>query len=121
MSIWEYSYCPSEIINESPAEYIFRLNKDSPQETTIIVRRLDTICELEKHLWPPKWVKPIDKKAKNLYQLTAGNHRVYFGIYGRKLLIFYICRKKSMEAKPIDINRAKLNQKTYENWESGEQ
>jgi hypothetical protein len=110
MSIWQYAFCPSEIISEPPSEYLSTLGKNSPKDAAIIVSHLYLLCEKEIQNWPPN-PKPI---SKNHYQLTAGNHRIYFGIYGRKLIVFYICRKMSQKAKPGDLNRARLNQEAYD-------
>jgi hypothetical protein len=112
MNKWKLFYCPSEIVNDSPEEYLLRLNIDSPDEVNTITSHFESMCAIENsYNWPPKWRKQI---AKNLYQHTASNHRVYFGLYGREIVIFFICRKVSNKALPIDLKRASLNQKAFE-------
>jgi hypothetical protein len=113
----EKIYCGSDIVNESPEEFLDVLTANSPQESAIIDRRLDSLRDLPLQNWPPKWVKQINK---NSYQLTAADHRVYLGIYERKLVVFFICRKVGNKAKPKDIKRARLNQEAYEKWIEGD-
>ena len=118
MRIWNLFYCTSEIVNESPVEFLDQLRKSSKHEVAIITRRLNDICELERPNWPHNWFEP--PIAKNNIQLTTGNHRVYLGTYGSEIVVFYICRKKGRKAKPFDLNRAVINQEAYEAWKRGE-
>ena len=113
MNIWKLSYYPSELIKEAPTKFLVQLNNDSPKEAATMVSHLSTMCQLEFIDWANVWKKPI---AKNHYQLTSGNLRVYYGLYGREIVVFYICRKKGQKALPADLNRARLNQEAYESW-----
>jgi hypothetical protein len=96
---------------------LLRLSKDSPQEAAKIYHHLNVMGELEKENWSGDWKKKIDN---NNLQLTAGNHRVYDGIYGSEIVIFFICRKKGRRARPKDLKRAMLNQERYEEAAKGE-
>lgn len=58
MRIWNLFFCTSEIVNDSPEEFLNHLSKDSIQEVAIINRRLYDICELERQNWPRKWFEP---------------------------------------------------------------
>jgi hypothetical protein len=111
MRLWNLFYCGPDIVNESPEEYLYGLNANAPQEGAIIERRLETLCDLLSPNWPPTWIKLI---KKNLYQLKAGDHRIYFGIYKKELIVFFICRKVGNSARKQDIKRALLNQEDYE-------
>ena len=113
MNKWKLSYYPSELIRDSPTLFLYQLNIDSPKEAATIEEHLATMCKLESNDWARQWKKKI---AKNHYQLTSGNHRVYYGLYDREIVVFYICRKKGQKAEPIDLNRARLNQRDYESW-----
>ncbi len=113
MIIWKYSFYPSEEEKESPANFLYQLNIDSPKEAATIELHLETMCKLEFYNWPSQWKKKI---ANNCYQMTSGNHRVYYGLYGREIIVFHICRKVAQNALPLDLNRARLNQADYEKW-----
>ena len=117
MRIWDLFYCGSDIVNESPEDFLDVLTVNAPQESAIIDRRLDSLRDMPLQNWPPKWIERI---SKNRYQLKAADHRVYFGIYEKKLVVFYICRKVANKAKRIDLIRAGLNQEAYEKWAEGD-
>jgi hypothetical protein len=114
MKLWKLSYYPAEEENDSPQSFLYQLGNNSPKEAATIEGKLSTARSIEKFAdWPPDWRKPI---AKNHYQMTAGNHRVYYGLYESEIVVFYICRKKAQEAKRYDLNRARLNQEDFEKW-----
>ena len=85
-----------------------KLCKES--EIALIRRRLLTISELETGDWP-YWVKMIS----GIYQLTAGDFRVYFGLFERKIVISHVCRKVGQTAKKKDLDRASINFQNYKN------
>lgn len=117
MRIWNLFYCGPDIVNESPVDFLYGLNANAPQEVAIIERRLETLCDLTTPNWPPKWIKLI---YKNLYQLKAGDHRIYFGIYRKDLVVYFICRKVGNSARKQDIHRAILNQADFEKKAEGD-
>jgi hypothetical protein len=113
MEIWKYSYYPSADVRESPERFLINLSKDSPHEAALIEQHLSTMCRIENHLWPHDWRKQI---SKNHYQHSVGDHRFYYGLYGREIVVFHICRKRGKKALGSDLNRARLNQEEYEKW-----
>ena len=107
MSIWEIVFFPSSGSRYSPEDYIYSLN--SKQELVQIQHRLNSLSELEIAQWPGLWIKPI----RGLYQLKAGDHRLYFGIDKRKLVVCHACRKVAQKALQADLERAKINFNNY--------
>ena len=106
--IWNVIYYPPKGENNSPEDILYSYY---PVDQNKITRSLTTISNLEMYHWPPKWVKLI--KNIDLYQLTAGDFRAYFGISGKNIVVCHICRKRSQEAKDIDLNRANINFNKY--------
>ena len=106
---WEITYYPPSGHRHSPTDYIQSLT--NPVEVNIIKRRLETIAQLETHEWPSGWIKLI---IKGVYQLTAGNHRIYFSLDGNKIIVVcYACRKVSQKALKSDLERAEANWASY--------
>ena len=105
---WEIKFFPPSGEKHSPGDFIKTIANRT--EATIIERRLETIRELELVDWPSAWVK----KVAGIYQLKAGDHRVYFDLDGRTIIVVcHVCRKVSQRAKEKDIGRAKANLKSY--------
>ncbi len=100
MPTWQIKFCPPEGEKKSPFTEILEIN--DPDERAIIFRRLVTIGQLEINEWPHTWVKQIG----DTYQLTAGNYRLYFGIYRGRILVCYVCRKVSQQARQKDLATA---------------
>ena len=99
---WAIEFFPPEGENYSPADTL--KNITLAIERARIMRALGVIMELEPWEWP-RWVKLVD----NIYQVTAHNHRVYFYVVDRKLIVCHICRKVSQKAQKGDLDRAKKN------------
>ena len=103
---WEIVYFPAEGEKHSPVGILKYLVPANDQAN--IIRRLTSISELETGDWP-HWVKMV----KHLYQLTAHDYRVYFGLINRKIVICHICRKEGQKANPGDLDRARKNLSDY--------
>jgi len=108
MYIWTDEYFPPSGEPYSPKDFIRSIQ---PQGAAAIIdRRIDSIKQMKSSDWPSSWVKKVD----NLYQLKAGDHRVYFDIVGDKIIVVcYVCRKVSQKALKKDLRRAHINLENY--------
>ncbi|MBN2549399.1 MAG: hypothetical protein JXB15_09595 [Anaerolineales bacterium] len=105
---WEIKYYPPSGERYSPKDFIQSIT--NPGEVNIIGRRLETISQLETYEWPTKWIKSIE----GIYQLTAGDHRLYFDLDGNRIIIVcYVCRKVRQKALKSDLVHAKNNLANY--------
>jgi len=106
MAKWEKVFFPPEGEKHSPIDALKNIPR--PGDQALIMRRLALISELETGDWP-HWVKMVNKN----YQVTAGDYRVYFNLYGRKMVICHICRKVSRKALQSDLDRASTNFRNF--------
>lgn len=103
----EILYLPPEGDGWSPETYLDNL---LASERAKIDGQLETIAGLLPYEWSGKWVKNVS----GLYQLTSGNHRLYFLLDGKDILVvYYACLKTSQQAHPYDLARAKENRDLY--------
>jgi len=104
--IWNIEFYPSAGENYSPEDYINNLSS-TPQEVASIKHRLSAMRELNIQDWPRTWVKNFTYHKIKIYQLTASeNHRLYFGIDGKTIVVCYMCKKVRQRALPKDLKRA---------------
>jgi hypothetical protein len=108
MAIWTVVFFPPSSNKYSPEDFV--LSIDRKADIANIKLRLDTLSKLEIVNWPTGWIERYEK----LYQLKAGDYRLYLGLDGRKIVVCHACRKVSMKAKRADIDRAKLNFQNYQ-------
>ena len=108
MAVWTVVFFPPSGHKYSPEDFV--LSIDRKADIASIKLRLETIAKLEIVNWPNGWIERYEK----LYQLKAGDYRLYLGIDGRKIVVCHICRKVSQKAKREDIDRAKLNWLNYQ-------
>ena len=106
MGKWEIVFYPPEGEKHSPIDILKHIPR--PSDQALITRRLDLISDLEMGDWP-HWVKMVE----SLYQVTAGDYRVYFDLDGKKMIICHICRKVSQKALKSDLDRARNNFNNY--------
>jgi hypothetical protein len=108
MDRWKIEFYPPPGQKYSPVDELYSLT--SKNESSIIKQRLIVLAQFEPQDWPSGWIKKIGK----VFQLKAGRHRVYFGLYENQLIIVcYICRKGSQKADPRDIRLANANWDKY--------
>lgn len=107
MPRWEIVFYPPANKRHSPVDIINSISRMS--DIALIRRRIDHIGGLDPKDWPSQWVKMIE----GLYQMYAGDYRVYFGLTGKTMVICHICRKVSQKAKRDDLNVASKNYRDY--------
>lgn len=106
--------------NNLPKDFL----SDIPKEDRVLI--LNKLEAIEKIRIPREWpnFKVFPHDGENLNQLTAGNYRIYLhltNIRGKNLIVVcYICRKSSQEARKKDLNRAVTNMRVaMETYRSG--
>lgn len=109
MPIFEVYYYPPAGQNHSPVDVLHNPKIIQSSDAINIENHINALASLPRMGWPPKWVKPV----KGLDQLTVGNFRVYILLDGKRLVIYYICRKTSQKAKDTDLNHARNNLQDY--------
>lgn len=107
--IYQIRFYPESGGRFSPVDFIQSLTNTN--EVAVIKRQLETIsC-----FYPQYWGQygKIEKVVKDLYQITAGNHRLYCLIDGEYIVVVFICRKVGRKARRQDLDRAVINQRRY--------
>jgi hypothetical protein len=100
-------YFPEEGNKHSPTGLLTALCDERDIEH--FIEKLETLCELGVGNWPFKWLEHF----QDMYQITQGNFRLYFGIADNKIIVCHVCRKVGRKAKTKDLTRASLNLQDY--------
>jgi len=109
MTRWTVIFFPPAGENHSPEDFIDRIQPVA--EAARIMQHLNAISKLSE-LRPHE--RPGVKRFKKIYQLTCGNHRLYFDTdEGRLIVVLYACRKRSNETKKKDLDQALRNLANY--------
>jgi putative component of toxin-antitoxin plasmid stabilization module len=106
MTLWVVEFYPPYGKRYSPVDVIEGISDRNT--TALIYRRLDTISKLRIGDWP-YWVKMVS----GLYQMTANDYRVYFGLIGKTIVVCHSCRKTTRKAKRSDLDRARASFENY--------
>lgn len=108
-NLWQIEFFPSEDDRDSPFNYIAGLSNESDQDA-IMHRLKDILGKRPKSDWPHTFVHKIEG---DIYQLTAGQHRLLFVLDDKKILILHACRKQKKKLLKKDKKRAILNYHKY--------
>jgi putative component of toxin-antitoxin plasmid stabilization module len=108
MSIWRIIFFPPSGERYSPYDYVRDLS--NPAEKAQIALRLETLSKLALGDWPHTWIHKI---TDNIFQLTAGNHRLMYCLDEGTIVILHACRKVSQKTRSKDIKRATTNYHRY--------
>jgi putative component of toxin-antitoxin plasmid stabilization module len=111
MPLWKIGYYPEQDDKKSPYTRIQSLT--DVNEAVFINRKLELLADLNRMAWSNfVELKPIEK---DIFQITAGNHRIYLSLDQRQktIVVFHVCRKVGQRARKVDIQTAIKNKRNY--------
>jgi len=87
---WKLRFEPPPGDRKSPSDYIEGL--DHPKDKAIIYEHLKMLRNLEPKDWS---IKPIKRRNLKIYQLTAGNFRIYLDYADDTIVVFHVYSAKT--------------------------
>ena len=108
MPKWTVTFFPPSGERFAPEDYIVNLSDKS--EKTQIIKRLESLRQLDIADWPHTWYHKLTGK---IYQLTVGDNRLMYCLDEGKIVVLHVCRKVKKRTHKKDRKRAKIHYDRY--------